>query len=226
VPLLVSHPKQFKPRHVPQSVSTLDILPTLVDLVGAKLVPGLPMDGVSMIPHLYGGTGHDNVFAEYMGEGTIAPLMMIRRGPWKYITCPADPPQLFDVSKDPLELVNLATSEDKETQAVLQAFELEATQKWDFEKITQDVLIGQRRRAFVWKALTQGRFESWDWKGNEDGRTKYIRSQIPLDQLELKARFPTHQNMSNSVAPPKSVYEAAAPPELLVKMASDPVHYR
>lgn len=226
VPLLVSHPKQFKPHRVPQSVSTLDILPTLVDLVGAKLIPGLPLDGVSMMPHLYGGSGHDNVFAEYMGEGTIAPLMMIRRGPWKYITCPADPPQLFNLLKDPLELVNLATSEDEKTQAVFKAFEQEAGQKWDFARITQDVLVGQRRRAFIWKALTAGRFESWDWKGNEDGRTKYIRSQTPLDELELKARFPIHQSTSNGLVVPKSIMEPAGPAERLAKIASEPVHYR
>src|SRR6201999_3468289 len=53
VPLLVSHPRQFKAHRVSQSVSTLDILPTLVELVGTKLVPGLPLDGVSMMPHLY-----------------------------------------------------------------------------------------------------------------------------------------------------------------------------
>jgi hypothetical protein len=161
-----------------------------------------------------------------MGEGTIAPLMMIRRGPWKYITCPADPPQLFNLRKDPLELVNLATSEDEKTQAAFKAFEQEAAQKWDFAQITQDVLIGQRRRAFVWKALTAGRFESWDWKGNEDGRTKYIRSQTPLDELELKARFPIHQSTSNGLVVPKSVMEPAGPPGRLAKMASDPVHYR
>ena len=225
VPLLVSHPKQFKPHRVSQSVSTLDILPTLVDLVGTKLIPGLPMDGVSVLPHLYGGTGHDNVFAEYMGEGTIAPLMMIRRGQWKYITCPADPPQLFNLSKDPLELTNLAISGDEEVQAVLWAFEEEAAQKWDFQKITQDVLIGQKRRAFVWKALTQGRFESWDWKGHEDGRTKYIRSQTPLDELELKARYPIHQNLPQSVTAPSATKKSGGP-KRLIEIASEPVHYR
>jgi len=87
VPMLFSYPKLWSPHRVPQSVSTLDILPTLVDIVGAKLHPHLPMDGVSMEPHLRGLSKHDNVFAEYMGEGTIAPMMMIRRGPWN--TLPA-----------------------------------------------------------------------------------------------------------------------------------------
>jgi choline-sulfatase len=192
VPLFISYPSSFRPRRVPQNVSTLDILPTLTDLVGINLVVGLPMDGVSMINHLYGAPGHDNVFAEYMGEGTVAPLMMIRRGPWKYITCPADPPMLYNLVSDPHELVNLATNPDETLQIVLESFHLEAVKKWDFKQITLDVLACQRRRAFVWSALLKGRFESWDYNPEDDGRQKYIRSQIPLDVLELKARFPVY----------------------------------
>ena len=204
VPMLISHPKQFKPHRVSQSVSTLDLMPTLVELIGSKLVPGLPMDGQSVMPHLYGAGGHDNVFAEYMGEGTIAPLMMIRRGPWKYVTCPSDPPQLFNLVKDPRELDNLSTSEDPDTQEVFKAFEAEAAAKWDMKKITDDVLICQRQRRLVWSALQKGRFESWDWKGDtrDDGRLKYIRSQMPLDDLERKARYPPA-----AIPGPKTVYQ-------------------
>ncbi|RMZ91013.1 hypothetical protein DV736_g1780, partial [Chaetothyriales sp. CBS 134916] len=181
VPMLISHPKQFKPRRVPQNVSTLDLMPTLVELVGSKLVPGLPVDGLSLMPHLYGaGAIHDTVFAEYMGEGTVAPLMMIRRGSWKYVTCPADPPQLFNLADDPNELTNLAATAtrsdaDEEIKQVFQAFEKEAAAKWDFKKITNDVLLQQRQRRFVWQALTKGRFESWDWKGDtrDDGRYNF-----------------------------------------------------
>jgi choline-sulfatase len=205
VPMLISHPKQFKPHRVSQSVSTLDLMPTLVELIGSKLVPGLPMDGQSVLPHLYGAAGgHDNVFAEYMGEGTIAPLMMIRRGPWKYVTCPTDPPQLFNLATDPRELTNLATSTDSATARVFAAFEAEAAQKWDMKKITDDVLVCQRQRRLVWSALQKGRFESWDWKGDarDDGRLKYIRSQMPLDDLERKARYPP-----SSIPGPKTVYQ-------------------
>ncbi|KAJ9661505.1 hypothetical protein H2198_001885 [Neophaeococcomyces mojaviensis] len=201
VPLVISAPNQFRPHYVSENVSTVDLLPTFVDLVGSQLVPGLPMDGLSLLPHLYGHGGHDTAYAEYMGEGTVSPLMMIRRGPWKYITCPADPPQLFNLVDDPLEIKNLATSTDPVIKSVFDAFEAEAQAKWDFKKITEDVLLCQRKRKFVWSALTKGRFESWDWRGNEldDGRYKYIRSTIPLDDLERKARYPVHPD--NVVSP-------------------------
>lgn len=225
VPLFVSHPRQFRPHRVSQNVSTLDILPTLADLVGANLIPDLPMDGLSMMNHLYGGSGHDTVFAEYMGEGTVAPLMMIRRGPWKYITCPADAPMLFNLADDPLELINLAKSTDDKIQAVFESFQVEAGQKWDFDRITQEVLLCQRRRAFVWSALQKGRFESWDYNPDDDGRKKYIRSQIPLDMLELKARFPIHRNIPVNTRE-SLVEKVFAPPQALIEIASDPVHYR
>jgi len=190
VPLLISHPQTYAPHHVPHNVSTLDILPTLVDLINSKLIPGLPMDGVSMMPHLKGLTGNDTVFAEYMGEGTIAPLVMIRRGPWKYIRCPADPPQLFNLARDPKELINLSTSTDPEDQKAFKAFEDEADAKWNLQAITDDVLATQRRRRFVAAALKQGRWESWDYKVPENSQNKYIRSHMDLDDLELRARYP------------------------------------
>ena len=169
-----------------------------------QLVPGLPMDGLSLTPHLYGTGGHDTVYAEYMGEGTIAPMMMIRRGPWKYITCPSDPPQMFNLSQDPLEVNNLATSQDPQIQEVFHAFEQEAKTKWNLKKITEDVLLCQRKRRLVWSALTKGRFESWDWRGSEsdDGRNRFIRSNMALDDLERRARYPVHA-ITHDSAPPE-----------------------
>lgn len=214
VPLLVHYPKFFQPRRVAENVSTLDILPTLVDLVGAKLLPGLPMDGTSLLPQLKGKSGSDTVFGEYCGEGTIAPLMMIRRGPWKFVICPADAPQLYNLDNDPLELRNLAnghkvTDASGAIEQLLADFTKEAHAKWDFEKIAEDVRRSQNRRRFIWKALKQGKFTSWDYNPPDDAREKYalallpsldllhadslcryIRSHVPLDELELRARFP------------------------------------
>lgn len=208
VPLLVrpSGQGEFVPHRVTQNVSTLDMLPTLCDLVGIKPLAGLPMDGISLLPHLQGRSdeGHDTVLAEYTGEGTVSPLMMIRRGPWKFVTCPADGPQLFNLAKDPDELVDMVkvlakkkaqgggsiSEADENVQSVLTAFEKEADTRWDYAAITKDVLASQRRRRLVWGALKMGKFTSWDHNPIDDGREKYIRSHMDLDDLERMARYP------------------------------------
>ncbi|KAL5349772.1 hypothetical protein ACLOAV_004804 [Pseudogymnoascus australis] len=216
VPLLIHHPASFPARHVSSHVSTLDILPTLVDLVGTKLWASLDIDGHSLYPFLTGGVvngANDTAYAEYCGEGTVAPLMMIRRGKWKYVTCPVDPEQLYDLESDPLELVNLAllpskalpssssTTDSSSTTTTppatpttaataLSSFRAEAAAKWDFPAITRSVHHSQRQRTLVWSALTKGKFTSWDYNPVDDGREKYIRSHLPLDELELRARYP------------------------------------
>ncbi|KAG8529022.1 uncharacterized protein KY384_006712 [Bacidia gigantensis] len=169
VPLLISYPQQWAPRTISQNVSTLDILPTLAELTGAEIDYRLPLDGNSLVPQLHGQSGVDTVYGEYMGEGTIAPLMMIKRGPWKFVTCPTDPPQLFNLEKDPKELQNLMTVRDNfEVEAIAEKFTKEASERWNMKQITDTVLRSQRKRTACWNALTQGRFESWDYQPKED----------------------------------------------------------
>ncbi|PKY06691.1 choline-sulfatase [Aspergillus campestris IBT 28561] len=110
VPMIFHAPKRFSPKRIPQNVSTMDLLPTFADLVGAPIIKELPLDGVSLLPYLTGGEGlrTDTVLGEYMAEGTQSPVVMIRRGRYKFIASLIDPPMLFDVEADPEEKVNLA----------------------------------------------------------------------------------------------------------------------
>ena len=48
------------------------------------------------------------MIGEYLAEGAIAPLVMIKRGRYKFVYSPADPDQLYDLAEDPDELRNLA----------------------------------------------------------------------------------------------------------------------
>ncbi|KAK7538963.1 alkaline-phosphatase-like protein [Phyllosticta citricarpa] len=190
VPLIINYPPRFSPRRVSESVSTMDLLPTLVDLAGGRMDTGLAIDGESLYPALYGHRVKDEVLGEYMGEGTVSPVMMIRRGRWKYVACLADPPQLFDLDSDPDELRNVAESSEPAVAKVAAAFAEEVKQRWDLQKIHDDVLASQRQRRLCWNALKKGRFESWDYQPIDQASHKYIRSTIPLDDLELRARYP------------------------------------
>jgi len=188
VPLLVHAPRHFRPHRVSQAVSTMDLLPTFVALGGGELEPGLPLDGRSLLAHLQGTGGHDEVIGEYMAEGTISPLMMIRRGDWKFIYSEQDPLLLFDLRNDPQERENLAASPDH--QALLADFLEEARQRWDIAAIHQATLASQRRRRFVAAALAQGTLKSWDHQPMVDASQQYMRNHIDLDDLERRARHP------------------------------------
>ncbi|RIA35233.1 choline-sulfatase [Ectopseudomonas oleovorans] len=188
VPLLVHAPKRFAAHRVSQSVSTLDLLPTLVELAGGKVDDGLELEGHSLLPHLQGKGGHDEVLGEYMAEGTVSPLMMIRRGPWKFVYSEQDPLLLFDLDSDPLERQNLA--ESSEHRGILAGFIAEARERWDIPAIHAATLASQRRRRLVADALSQGKLTSWDHQPWVDASQQYMRNHIDLDDLERRARFP------------------------------------
>ncbi|MDP9939048.1 choline-sulfatase [Ectopseudomonas alcaliphila] len=188
VPLLVHAPKQFAAQRVSQSVSTLDLLPTLVELAGGRVDDGLELEGHSLLPHLQGKGGHDEVLGEYMAEGSTSPLMMIRRGPWKFVYSEQDPLLLFNLDNDPLERQNLADCSGH--KGILAGFLAEARERWDIPAIHAATLASQRRRRLVAEALSQGKLTSWDHQPWVDASQQYMRNHIDLDDLERRARFP------------------------------------
>lgn len=188
VPMLIHAPGRFAARHVAESVSTLDLLPTLVELAGGELPQDLELDGRSLLPHLQGQGGHDEVIGEYTAEGTLSPLMMIRRGDYKFVYSEQDPCLLYDLKNDPRELENLAGSAAH--RELFDAFLAEARQRWDIPAITARVLASQRRRRFVADALQRGKLTSWDHQPFVDASQQYMRNHIDLDDLERRARYP------------------------------------
>ncbi len=132
--------------------------------------------------------GHDEAIGEYLAEGAIAPIVMLRRGRFKFIHTPADPDQLYDVTADPLERENLAARAEYASQVA--AFREEIAQRWDLAALHNEVLKSQRRRRFHFEATTQGTVASWDWQPHVDASQRYMRNHIDLDTLEAMARFP------------------------------------
>ena len=187
VPLIVNWPQKFAPRRVAAAASLLDVTPTLVDLAGGRSGE-IDTDGRSLLPHLQGASAPDETVAEYLAEGAIAPIVMIRRGPHKVIHSPADPDLLFDLARDPGERVNLATR--PEHAATLAAFRDEVARRWKLDEIDAAVRASQRRRRLVDEALTKGEPKSWDFQPFKDAAKSYVRNTIPLDDLEAMARFP------------------------------------
>lgn len=172
VPLLVRHPGGT-PRRVSGPVSHLDLAPTLVELAGID--PGEALfDGTSLLPALTGAGPTPAVVAgEYLAEGVRAPMVMLRRGSFKYIRCDGDPDQLFDLDADPLELVNLAR--DPAHAGELERFRAESEASWDLPALGARVLESQRQRRVVAAALRVGLYTPWDHQPFVDASMQYVR---------------------------------------------------
>ena len=187
VPLIVHAPGQFAAGRVRNCVSLADLLPTLADIAGVRDF-AMPLDGRSLLPHLSRTGGHDEAIGEYLAEGVVAPMTMIRRGDWKFIHTPTDPDLLFDLAADPDEQTNLATNPaHADTLAALRA---EVARRWDIGALHAQVLDSQRRRLFVVNALRPGKQTAWDWLPPRDASQMYVRNSMPLEELEAMARFP------------------------------------
>ena len=195
VPLIFWCPDRLKPRRVPEAVSLVDLGPTMVGLAteGADVDYPTELDGRSLLPHLCGDRGHDEVIGEYYGEGALHPMFMVQREGAKYMVADGDPDQVFHVKTDPEELSNLAATDEE-----LAVVKKEINERWDSDQLADQVLESQRRRAFVSKVmLTQG--VRWDFTPKYGGEDLYIRSHAPIGILEEQSRFPPYPPpLSNS----------------------------
>ena len=190
VPLLMWAPGRFKARSVAAPTSLLDVLPTLLELAGGDAAdPSVGLHGSSLVALATGGEDpRRRVVGEYAAEGSVAPIVMIRRGPYKYVQCRADPPQLYDLAQDPEERVNLAA--DGSRSDIVARFADEVAAGWDLEAFEQDVLVSQERRRIVYAALRNGAYYPWDFQPLRDASERYMRNHMDLNVLEANSRFP------------------------------------
>ena len=192
VPLVVSAPGRYLPRRVAEPVSLLDLTPTLADIARPGLSAELaqPVDGRSLVPLLEGATESEDttIAGEYLAESTLGPMVMLRRGRWKFIHTPSDPDQLFDLEADPLELVNLA--EAPEHAEVVLAFRAEVAERWDLDQIDSDVRESQRARLAVFEALKQGAYYPWDFQPSREAAKQYTRTTMDVALRDRQSRFP------------------------------------
>jgi arylsulfatase A-like enzyme len=116
VPLLVRMPDGCG-LEIEDPVSTVDVYPTVLDLIGVSLPEGV--DGISLAPALEGGSLPERAtFSEATQplavekDGLVWANQFksksVRRGKWKYIDTPyLQTGELFDLEVDPGERINL-----------------------------------------------------------------------------------------------------------------------
>lgn len=183
IPMLLHAPGRIEPGVVQTPVSLLDVAPTLLDVAGIDRPDTFDGDSLLHVASIDDDGDERTVHGEYLGEGAIAPIFMIRRGSLKYVWSQPDPPQLYDLAADPHELDDVAA-----THPLAADFESEIHATWDVAAIDAAVRADQRARAQVDRALRQGRYRSWDYQPHVDATNQYMRNHLDLNDVEASRR--------------------------------------
>lgn len=170
-------------------MSLVDLLPRLHDLAtdGAPLPDVSPLHGHSLIPLLGNGSAEWDhpVISEYTGEGTCAPVRMVRRGQFKYIYTHGHPVQLFDLQSGPLELEDLAASAAhgelcSELHTILMG-------GWDPVDVNDRARANQAERHFINQAT--GGEPYWAYVARPGDGERFVRNASAVGTKAI-ARFP------------------------------------
>ena len=121
VPLLFRGPGVIPGERLSVTARTVDLFPTILDLVGVGTPAGLQLSGRSLAGALW---GREKLAEETSYAETLIPLLhfgwsdlrSLRQGRWKYIEAPR--PELYDLERDPMETRNVVTSESSRARAL------------------------------------------------------------------------------------------------------------
>jgi choline-sulfatase len=193
VPLIMTGPGVAKGR-APNACSLLDLLPTFVDIGGGTPeMFGETVDGRSLMPLARGELDPvDEAIGEYCAEMTPWPVFMIRRGPLKYIHCDIDPPQLYDLSVDPFEKVNVAA--DPAYAEAAAGFVAEVRTRWNSDQLRKDVITTQKSRRALHAAMEADAGEHWDYNPPSDASQQYVRNHMDWTEAAGRYRFPPQKD--------------------------------
>ncbi len=175
VPLLICAPHHLKPGRCDTLCSLVDLLPTFATFGSEGSWDGAvePLDGSDLTTIASQGHEDRTIHAELLCEGILAPILMTRRGQYKFITSTGDPDMLFDVVSDPDEQQNLAQSGDH--AGIVAAFLAKTQTLWNSEQLADDIRRSQRRRLLIRKAHTQGIAPEWDFDAGGEGSDRWYR---------------------------------------------------
>ena len=92
-------------------VHHIDVAPTILDLFG--IAPASPMDGASLLPLVRGETApRDHYYTESLA------IRAVVRDNWKYICHRMSGDELYDLTADPMEAINLIDKEPQRAEAL------------------------------------------------------------------------------------------------------------
>jgi arylsulfatase A-like enzyme len=116
VPLFIALPKQTQSQRIDDRVSSIDLMPTMLDLLGIEMTDKVKQQlrGESLSPALRGERSARDVFSETDYREFTYQRSIIDAAGYKLIyTLETRTRQLFDLNKDPGETKNLAAADPK-----------------------------------------------------------------------------------------------------------------
>jgi len=108
VPLIVSGDGFAADAQCATPTSHVDVYPFVFECVGAPVPRDDGHPGISLAALAKGAKPDRGVVAEYHAISSVAGGFMLRDGPYKYLHYVKYQPQLYDLGKDPEELVDVA----------------------------------------------------------------------------------------------------------------------
>ena len=105
IPFVISYPKKLKKGVYNNPITSLDLMPTFIELAGGKITEKDKLDGVNIFPYVTNeieGVPHQTMMWRFTVSAGI------RKGNWKLIRLPDRIPLLFNLDNDPSEQDNMA----------------------------------------------------------------------------------------------------------------------
>jgi len=132
VPLLIAGAGIHAGVQCATPASHVDLFPFILESAGCPM-PEERYHGVSPLALSAPEHAERAVLSEYHAIGSTGGITMLRKGRWKYVHCVRYRPQLFDLGKDPEELVDLAG--DPAHRSTLATLEAELRRFCDPEEV-------------------------------------------------------------------------------------------
>ena len=191
IPLIVAGADHVQPRRIREPATLCDLLPTFCDLAGQRNMNlARPVEGRSLYPLLKGAPENTEAIAigEYLAEGAMAPMYMLRKGAWKFIHSEPDPDQLFDLESDPHERRNLAAV--PRHAELVKNFRHVLASRFDASATKRKVMQSQKARHMLFAALKKGDYFPWDFQPLRDASEQYTRNHMDVTESDLQSRLP------------------------------------
>lgn len=176
VPLVLHAPGVLPSgRVVADPVRHVDILPTVIDLLGLETPSGV--DGRSLVPVIDGARASGPTYFEALSPSLNqgwAPLRGLAEGPLKYVDLPM--PELYDLDADPGETRNLAAARPADTERLRTRLHMLRRGERAVERREEDADAAARLRALGYVADA------------EPVRERYTEADDPKRLVGLEAR--------------------------------------